>query len=515
MGIKTATRLFFLSTILLVSSCVENPIKIDRKPVESDAKTDDGTSGGTTTNGVDSSLCFAGITSLTHTDSTVTLNWTAHANAIAYDVYDIVAGLPVLKLTVVGQASNTTTISGLTPGNTYSYRIRLRTNVGTSDANTNNQSATLDTQSSGPSSLTRIAPGAASSSASTATIRVAGIKSGEIVHLFSDSSCTDEVATGTATSSSIDLVSSNLPLGLATFAVQIENSLGNLSTCSTATATATFTRTCPQTFGDFLQVPADNAVGVSADFCVMKYEARFYNNKPFSGSAGAAWNYISQVNARTACAALGSGYGLISNPEWQAVARNIEDQNSNWLNGVKGTDYLNRGWSASNWSDGFDNNTTAPSSAANCLYNTGANTCAGAGSFVHKRTHRLSTGEDIWDISGNVEEWVDWSVTCNGTSCDKAYKFGDTVDYWRDYSELDTKISSSDVININTAFSAHSTYNYGNNVGSYNPGSLTDREAVMRGGAWYNGGVGGIFNLSFYDPSLAYEQFGFRCTYKP
>ena len=295
--------------------------------------------------------------------------------------------------------------------------------------------------------------------------------------MFSDSSCTDEVATGTASSSSIDLVSSNLPLGLATFAVQIENSLGNLSTCSTATAT--FTRTCPQTFGDFLQVPADNAVGVSADFCVMKYEARFYNIKPFSGSAGAAWNYISQVNARTACAALGSGYGLISNPEWQAIARNIEDQNSN------------------------------------CLYNTGANTCVGAGSFVHKRTHRLSTGEDIWDISGNAEEWVDWSVTCNVTSCDKAYKFGDTVDYWRDYSELDTKISSSDVININTAFSAHSTYNYGNNVGSYNPGSLTDREAVMRGGAWYNGGVGGIFNLSFYDPSLAYEQFGFRCTYNP
>lgn len=95
MGIKTATRLFFLSTMLLVSSCVENPIKIDRRPVESDAKTDDGTSGGTTTNGVDSSLVFAGITSLTHTDSTVTLNWTTHADAIAYDVYDIVAGLPV------------------------------------------------------------------------------------------------------------------------------------------------------------------------------------------------------------------------------------------------------------------------------------------------------------------------------------------------------------------------------------------------------------------------------------
>lgn len=514
MRMKNSTSaLLIFASLLLFSSCMDNAVKIDRKPIETDAAADSGTTDNTTTNGVDSSLVFAGITSLTHTDSTVTLNWTAHASAIAYDVYDIVAGLPVLKLTVVGQASNTTTISGLTPGNTYSYRVRFRTNVGTSDSNTNNQSATLDAQSSGPSTLTRILPGAASSSDATATIRVAGVKSGEIIHLFSDSSCTDEVATGTASSSSIDLVSSTLPLGLATFAVQVENSLGNLSTCSTATAT--FTRTCPQTYGDFIQVPADTNVGVSADFCVMKYEARISNGKPYSQSAWAAWNYISQVNARNACAALGSGYQLISNPEWQAIARNIEDQNINWLNGVKGTDYLNRGWSASNWSDGFDNTTVAPSAAAGCLYNTGANTCAGAGAFVHKRTHRLSTGEDIWDISGNVEEWVDWNVTCNAGTCDKAYKFGDTVDYWRDYSELDTKISSGDVINLNTAFSAHSTYNYGNNVGSYNPASLTDKEAVMRGGAWYNGGVGGIFNLSFYDPTLGYEQFGFRCTFRP
>ena len=107
----------------------------------------------------------------------------------------------------------------------------------------------------------------------------------------------------------------------------------------------------------FLKCPANyvfvpkNTAYVSKDFCVMKYEAKAETNaggsydsdglsvnlsnyKPGSTASNLPWRSINRVNARTECQSLGSGYDLISNAQWQTIARNLELQGTNWTTGT-------------------------------------------------------------------------------------------------------------------------------------------------------------------------------------
>jgi hypothetical protein len=96
-----------------------------------------------------------------------------------------------------------------------------------------------------------------------------------------------------------------------------------------------------------LPCPA-NYVGVSslapyttAPFCVAKYEikiqgqadgAQTYSSAFVDESRpdGTPWTKISATQATTECQALGSGYDLISNAQWQTLAQTIEDVAWNW-----------------------------------------------------------------------------------------------------------------------------------------------------------------------------------------
>lgn len=96
-----------------------------------------------------------------------------------------------------------------------------------------------------------------------------------------------------------------------------------------------------------------NYIGVPADpdymvryFCVAKYEMKNDGyGMPTSVATGSPWVTIARQRAYQACTNLGGKYGLISNSQWQTIARNITLTASNWSTGTVYTGELNRGHS--------------------------------------------------------------------------------------------------------------------------------------------------------------------------
>lgn len=267
---------------------------------------------------------------------------------------------------------------------------------------------------------------------------------------------------------------------------------------------------CPE---GYLLISANSSVGVPSDFCVMKYEARNVNGVPLSQPDGSPWHNITAVDALTACQAVGQKFDLISNAEWMTIARNLESVDSNWENGK-----INRGWSAWRVEDGFQNTTTAPSSLPSCLFNQSKDTCASTGQHSFRRTHKLSNGEEIWDFSGNVYEWVDWIIESNNianytlapTGCPQGWKeipamiascHGQTPDLGNPANGASHLVSPSNTNLTSKQF-----------IGQINGGS---GGAAMRGGHWKSGAFGGIYSLILHDPAnLAVSGVGFRCVYR-
>ncbi|HXH31335.1 MAG TPA: fibronectin type III domain-containing protein, partial [Bacteriovoracaceae bacterium] len=355
---------------------------------------------------------FAGISSIDQTtDSTLRINWVSHAGAPAYEIYNTTSGS--IYLATVSAPGTSYSITGLTPGATYRYRVRAKDSQGILDSNTNHVSVTTNLAPNAPSGLALITPASSPSGISTPTIRVSGVKNGDTVKLFTNNTCTAQVATGLATGSSIDLTSSALTPGIYTLYAHAANSVPTASACSTASL-AYQKLACPT---NYIPVAANTAVGTTSEFCVMKFEAKCVgtscptatpdvNAVATSQATSTPWISISQTNAKTACTNLGTGYDLISNPEWMTIAYNIEATASNWAGGVVGTGALFRGHSDNGPASGLTVSDTTD------LYNGTGNTAAqamGSGK-EQRRTFTLSNGEVIWDLAGNIFEWTDWSL---------------------------------------------------------------------------------------------------------
>lgn len=239
-------------------------------------------------------------------------------------------------------------------------------------------------------------------------------------------------------------------------------------------------------------------------------------NVATSQPGGNSWVNITPIDAWNACHALNSEtsyltklidanrdgtYALISNPEWMAIARNIEDESSNW-NGST----LNRGWSANTaYGDSYSHNQEPNSTDAACLFSSGANSCAPSGVYQYKRTHELSNGNTIWDFSGNLVEWTDWSKE-DGTFT-LAPK--DCSDYWVEFGHVNcSSFAASDYMPLNSSLTSSA-----NNVGLFHAGP---GGAAARGGDWTYGERAGIYSLYSYDDiSYSYDRAGFRCVFRP
>lgn len=257
-----------------------------------------------------------------------------------------------------------------------------------------------------------------------------------------------------------------------------------------------------------------NAGGMGlSEFQVMKYEAKAMLNdesasstsgtdaapdthKPVSTKDHQPWRNISATDAAAESESLGSGYHLISNPEWMAIARDIESTPTNWTGTSVGSGCLFRG------NSGEPTTGDGTSVTDSCGYNAATDPEEGSGRDTRAK-HLLSNGSEIFDISGNVAEWTDWDEGTVGfqtgpTSCSHAelnsVACGTLAD--SDYNTSNGGYTNSD----------GAGYFYGGSGG-----------AAHRGGNFnYNYSHAGVFSLDLnFLPSIKSMWIGFRCVYRP
>lgn len=252
---------------------------------------------------------------------------------------------------------------------------------------------------------------------------------------------------------------------------------------------------CPE---NYILVPA-LAGYTTIDFCVAKYEMKSDGAEmPESVAAGTPWVWISKDYARWRCKLLGAGFDMISNDQWQTIARNIAGTASNWSSGVVASGELNAGHS-----DSTPNNSLAASTDdlnGNCL-STGQ-TCTSSTWNSQRRTHTLSNGNVIWDFAGNVSEWVtndstaavgaDGYISTQNDGLIRQIRYG----------------AASGTICASPGVSPYCGMGYG--VFNSNQG------AVFRSGDWDSGIYAGVFTTSLNTaPSTATGFKGFRCVFIP
>jgi len=256
------------------------------------------------------------------------------------------------------------------------------------------------------------------------------------------------------------------------------------------------TVTCPT---NYILVPA-NTTYFPKQFCVAKYEMKNDGyGTAVSTATGTPWVSIDRPTSRSKCQNLGSGYDMISNDQWQTIARNIAGTASNWDSGVVASGQLNRGHS--------DN---APANAT-CRRSTDdvAGNCSGTGEACssstwnsQRRTHTLSNGNVLWDFGGNVWEWVtNDSNVSNGADGYISTMSGGDIRQTR-YGAASGTICATPGSSPYCGM-GHGWFNY-------------TAGAVFRGGAWNNDVGTGVFASRLtYAPTATDTRVGFRCVFVP
>lgn len=171
--------------------------------------------------------------------------------------------------------------------------------------------------------------------------------------------------------------------------------------------------TCPARYSF---VPGDAALETTP-FCVATYEMRAAGHDDgdigFDASilaesrpTGTPWVNMDKTNARVACDNIGFSYQLITNDQWQAVARSVERTAENWSGGAVGSGALSRGHSD-------EDPLQALASDGDPCIGTNNPGCEDPGSadWSQRRTHTLHNGAVVWDLAGNVQEQVDGATT--------------------------------------------------------------------------------------------------------
>jgi hypothetical protein len=233
----------------------------------------------------------------------------------------------------------------------------------------------------------------------------------------------------------------------------------------------------------------------------------FSDHIPASSPTGAPWRQVSGDSASTACGGLNtdgaSKYDLISNAEWMTIVRNAESVESNFQSGV-----FARGWAAnSTLGDSWTNTGPAPLAGPDCVYNSGADTCASSGDHLYRRTLTLSNGQEIWDVSGNVWELVDWDAATAGfqlgpTGCSYA---------WTEFPVAAANPCLSGL--EDQLFPATPNGSSAEAFGLFYGGG---GGAARRGGRWSSGRRAGAFTTYLGNgPQNTDIDFGFRCVYRP
>lgn len=260
--------------------------------------------------------------------------------------------------------------------------------------------------------------------------------------------------------------------------------------------------------GTWIAVPGD-PIYQTDGFCVQKYVPSNVNGVPTSQPGTVPWVSISQISARTACSGLGPGYHLITNPEWMTIAANIANGASNWSGDVVGGGTLSRGHS----DNSPPNACSADANDANAWVE---GDCTGKAQgtmlFNQRRTQYLSTGAVIWDMGGNVWQWVDYN-----NASDKPTP---ATLAWHEFTAITGTATTpkSHLVPLNSAQSWwDDTWNSTQNIGRIYPGTNDGTSgALLRGASWGDGTNVGLFAAGLGSaPSGTRTNLGLRCAWQP
>ncbi len=327
------------------------------------------------------------------------------------------------------------------------------------------------------------------------------------------------------------------------------------------------------------------------DFCVMQFEAQnplgniegratlnggttktpyvipdtYKSQTPvsnFSGETTSAylypWTYITQKEAIEACSRAGGS--LMNMYHAQTINRDILMQPTNWQTNHIGQSCLFGGHldldpayvvpaprgntSLADAYDFMDENTTGINNkTAQCPFNAISYSSPGVltvkkNGYASRRTMNLSSGDTIWDWSGNASEWL--SDTCNNnsnpTGSSAVFNLPNGNGYgWWDYRDTDHPASSEtgrEGIPKYTEWTKSYLFefeslllgpriptvpgtellNSNHGTGMYF-GCRVNGNAIYRGGAAYHGYEGGIFQMhADHETEYNHPFIGFRCT---
>ncbi len=247
---------------------------------------------------------------------------------------------------------------------------------------------------------------------------------------------------------------------------------------------------CPS---GFIVVPGSTTYG-TADFCVMKYEARDVGGVATSQPSGTPWISITQNDALTQAASACTGCHLITEAEWLTIAQNVIGVASNWSGGSVGSGYIYWGHA--------DNSPASLIAASSNDLDGYSHTGNSSGS--QRRTLTLSNGEVIWDFSGNAWEWTSGTVTTGQPG-------GNGYD-WRQWNALPVIGSISPDPRPSYANAAAISWTTSNGIGFlYSNSSETALRSFRRGGYWnYNAGSGPFALDLVTTPTTTSVSTGFR-----
>lgn len=270
-------------------------------------------------------------------------------------------------------------------------------------------------------------------------------------------------------------------------------------------------------------------------FVVAKYEMSYNETTPSDSWNASRWTRayssskipvsmpdrlsvanLTQPQAISQCWGLGSNYHLITNNEWMAIARNIEQQASNWSWGAVWN------WYIDNWLD----NITPPNwnGVVWCYDDDGIYTDpTWAWSCQNERQLSLSNWQKIWDLAWNVWEHVNKANTIDGTNFDSNSValsnacWGNNWYSWNNNESITPAAawwscnyqSSYTQAKYGPAWATYTSDEWMWRIYSYNVAN----NIFLRGGHAYGGASSGVFTLHLYLAASAQGvSVGFRCS---
>ena len=191
-----------------------------------------------------SSMSLVSPTSSPGTISTPTVRLFSVVSGESVGVYSNSTCTTLVGAGIASGTSIDVTLSALSVGTYYFYSKSMNAQ-GTSTCS----SALLAYQYLGAaptiaSSMTLINPASSPGYLATPTIRLNGVVSGERVYIYRDSLCATSLGDATATSTTVSITTSALPLGTNQFYTKTTNSVGS-SSCSTSLLTYQFLGSAP------------------------------------------------------------------------------------------------------------------------------------------------------------------------------------------------------------------------------------------------------------------------------